>query len=313
MVFGDGIRRNIASISAEERIELRSAILKLDSDKFYPDNVSYWDKQDHIHQVNHIHGGGNFLPFYRNLLNKFEELLREIHPKLSLHYWDYNTDPRNIPIETGEKINLFTTGEDGFMGNAKGGIGSPLDQLTNKGEFIGSREQTKNPMDPPQNITRDVGNRRFIRFSEDGLMLVDSIPEDQQYAIFAGDLSGITTQACDYIGGTIGGVEHKIFQDPFSFLIFSNTDRIWASWQLQKKFKKWRSDSEKIYGKLSNDHIIIDYLEPWAGGITDTSKKILPWGISGKNELKNCKDPIIIKPPKYDIYAGDVDQIVDDL
>ena len=59
---GDGIRRDIAHISAEERGRLRDAIIKLHKNKFYPgdrnDNptggVSYWFKQDEIHAHTHV-------------------------------------------------------------------------------------------------------------------------------------------------------------------------------------------------------------------------------------------------------------------
>jgi hypothetical protein len=306
MSFGDGIRRNIATVSNDERVIFRDTILKLDSE-YYSDGVSHWDKQDQIHQVNHIHAGSEFLPFHRNLLNKFEELLRHIEPKLSLHYWDYLTDPRNSQDGKNGTINLFSTGNDGFIGSSSGEIGFPLDALTNKGVFVGSREETGLPKDPPQKITREVGIGPIVNYPEDTLMVVaDSKPEDRQYAIFAPDLAAITIQACEYIGGTIGGVEHKVFQDPFSFLIYSNTDRLWASWQLQKKYKESRLNPEIIYGRLSNDSRITEYFEPWAGGFTDPKKKIPPWGIQWNKELKNCKDPLIVSPPTYDKYAGDV-------
>jgi hypothetical protein len=67
MTFGDGIRRNVAMISQEERDRMRDAILQLDTTKFYPDHVSYWDKQEQIHKGAHaagqdVHGGPAFLP-----------------------------------------------------------------------------------------------------------------------------------------------------------------------------------------------------------------------------------------------------------
>jgi hypothetical protein len=93
--IGDGIRRNILTVSAAERQRLRNAILALQQKK-YPGNrtdsppggVSYWFKQDEIHQATHVHGGPEFLPWHRELVNRFEQSIREIDPELSLHYWD---------------------------------------------------------------------------------------------------------------------------------------------------------------------------------------------------------------------------------
>ena len=73
MAIGDGIRRNIATISQAERDRFRDAILQLDMTKIYPDGVSYWDKQDQIHQATHVHGGPSFLPWHRELCNRFEK------------------------------------------------------------------------------------------------------------------------------------------------------------------------------------------------------------------------------------------------
>jgi hypothetical protein len=103
MALGDGIRRNVATISQEERDLLRDAIAELNQDpQRYPGNrddvplaggVTFWFKQDEIHQATHVHGGPAFLPWHRELCNRFEALLRGVDSRLSLHYWDWTTDP----------------------------------------------------------------------------------------------------------------------------------------------------------------------------------------------------------------------------
>ena len=85
MALGDGIRRNIAHVSAAERNRFRDAIVQLNS-SYYPDGVSKWVKQDQIHQATHVHTEPSFLPWHRELCNRLEELLREIDSDLSLHY-----------------------------------------------------------------------------------------------------------------------------------------------------------------------------------------------------------------------------------
>jgi hypothetical protein len=59
---GDGVRRNVADISPEERTRFINAIIKLNSRK-YPGRredsgavggVTYWFKQDEIHAHTHV-------------------------------------------------------------------------------------------------------------------------------------------------------------------------------------------------------------------------------------------------------------------
>ena len=50
MAIGDAIRRDVATVSEEERARLRDAFLLLDTTKYaYPDGVTYWDKQEEVH------------------------------------------------------------------------------------------------------------------------------------------------------------------------------------------------------------------------------------------------------------------------
>src|SRR5262245_55415746 len=56
MAIGDGIRRNVARISQEERYRLIYAFLALDTNKQYPDGVTFWDKQEDIHKNAHAAG-----------------------------------------------------------------------------------------------------------------------------------------------------------------------------------------------------------------------------------------------------------------
>ncbi len=168
MALGDGIRRNILSVSAQERQRFVDAIVKLNQHhypgsktEFPAGGVSYWFKMDEIHQATHVHGGSAFLPWHRELCNYFESLLRQMDPDLSLHYWDWNDDISPL-------FPLF--------GNMNGQAGEPWlsakfydpsapgdnwrDEIIHSNPFTptwtGSYELHSNPAAPPKDRARGV-------------------------------------------------------------------------------------------------------------------------------------------------------------
>jgi hypothetical protein len=278
MAIGDGIRRNVATISQQERDRLRDAILRLDTTEFYPDGVSKWDKQDEIHQATHVHGGPAFLSWHRELCNRFEALLREVDPDLSLHYWDWTTDPRN---STG--TNLFTPQ---FMGSSSGNAGSPFQNF---------------------NITRFVSpGSPQVPSDQQIISSGDSAPRHEQFRqmrLFSGanSLEAVHGDIHGYIGGSIGG-RHTAFEDPFVFLLHSNVERLWAMWQ-RSPGQEWRLDPNQVYGGEGNttglDGIMTN-MEPWAGG-----SGLRPWAPPDNQQVvKNSKHPSVVAPPSYDTVVG---------
>jgi hypothetical protein len=166
-MLGDGIRRNIATVTKEERDRFRDAILALQAQLFpgsktdpIPGGVTFWFKQDEIHDSTHVHFCPAFLPWHRELMNRFEAMLRAIDPALSLHYWDWTADPQALTDIDGNPLNLFTPD---FMGNAIGPGNSEIeigDPWKTAGFYGGPgpfRDVTSNPADPPQTVTRQVG------------------------------------------------------------------------------------------------------------------------------------------------------------
>jgi hypothetical protein len=321
--IGDGIRRNVATISDEERCSLRNAIIELNK-KFYAGKrddsivggVSYWFKQDEIHQATHVHGGPAFLPWHRELCNRFEKLLREVDSELSLHYWDWTSDPRKSPDGKGGFVNLFC---NEFMGNDYGEAGKTwkdnnfydpkAKKYRSDFEFDYSHS---NPFDPPAKIERYVnssGGGKIedpnLRYKEDQILKAETFPEMRYY------LEYIHNQIHNYIGGTIGD-PHTSFRDPFVFLLHSNVDRIFAAWQKVPN-KEWRFDPDKIYGSESNTQNkgifpeikigILASLQPWSGinapGTEEGAIEIRPWSVpENQQEYKTSRDPSIVNPPK---------------
>lgn len=283
MALGDGIRRDIAKVSPEERQRFRDALLQLDLAALYPGGPSKWDIQDAIHQATHVHNGPAFLPWHRELCNRLEAMLREVDPELSLHYWDWTTDPRNAPDGSGGTVDLFT---NAFMGSAAGAIGGPLAALGAITRNVGPGA----PGVPPDATIINTGN---------------GAPLNDQYRQFRERLEGEHGSQIypgfnvhGYIGGTIGA-PHTAFEDPFVFLLHANVDRIFAMWQVAPGFA-WRLDPDQVYGlegTSTGKTGIATAMEPWAG--IDTALR--PWAPPENQQyVKTSKHPTVVRPPCYD-------------
>jgi len=318
------IRRNIAKISPAERKNYINAILKLNQ-KFFPGSkgdfrpkelgykppghVSYWFKQDEIHQATHVHHGPAFLPWHRELCNRFEDMLQEIDPTVALHYWAWSTDPTASPDGKGGVVNLFASD---IMGNSQGRVGAPFETFDNQGILEGSRDITKNAADPPAQITRDVQQGPPNILPDDEVLKTgEERPNSDHFALMRLQLEDSHDIVHGYIGGDLGNL-HISFRDPFVFLLHSNVDRLWASWQL-KKGQEWRLNPELVYGRESTtqahglDVGILTPLEPWAGidapGKEDNVLPARPWA-PPENQMiiKNSKDISVVTPRQYDEY-----------
>jgi hypothetical protein len=291
MALGDGIRRNVATVSQQERDLLLDAILKLDTTKFYPDGVSFWDKQEDIHKNAHFHGvdvhsGPAFIPWHRVLVNRMEELIRQIHPELSLHYWDWTTDPR---AGVGGGTALFTPN---FMGGTGNPAGPPFQDFesTEKTDPLGDGIH--------DHIWREVG---AANANPDGTPAIDAdntILAATEFTAFNGLLQSAHNTVHGFIGGSIGNA-HFSFHDPFVFLLHSNMDRLWARWQTDPAHSD-RIVPSTAYGLAvppsPTPDPFLEHVEPWAGGTG-----LDPWASDPTvRAVINYYDNSVIAPPCYD-------------
>ncbi|MER5205503.1 tyrosinase family protein [Streptomyces sp. NPDC002825] len=289
MIRGDGIRRNVADIDDDERDALVKAIKDLNNtfypgsrDEFPPGGVSKWFKQDEIHQATHVHQGPEFLPWHRELCNRFEQLLREANPVLSLHYWDWTEDAAP----------LFTPR---FMGSKTGEAGEPWvgdlykpDADPFRGDTV-SDVAHGHPFDPPRSLTRQV------RDGAPELPFRDSeIIRSSNYLSMRIRLERCHDFAHKYVGGTIGNA-HTSFRDPFVFLLHSNVDRLFAMWQYEDPAT--RLDPATVYGDDPGEPLwYVRRLQPWDG-----SGRTRPWVRPElEREVKDYQHTSIVNPPQYD-------------
>lgn len=303
MALGDGIRRNILGpeVSDEERQRFIAAVLELNHRR-YPGvrsdppygGVTFWFKQDEIHQATHVHHGPAFLPWHREFCNRFELLLREVDQEISLHYWDWNDDPHP----------LFTSD---FMGESSGDAGEPFlshgfyDPTADPYRGDAFDPDHNNAYDPPRTLTRGlpsgppvIGGAAWPPDAD--ILTANTYPAMRLLMEQAHD-----TAHSVYINGTIGD-PHTAFRDPFVFLLHSNVDRLFAMWQTQPGHPE-RLDPGGVYGSEINHPAILEPLDPWAENNPNqlTGEFTRPWTWpENRQESKTYLDPSVVAPPCYD-------------
>ncbi len=287
-------RRNLSKISNQERDDLLNAFIALNTqpefiypgssdDKPFVGGVSFWFKQDEIHQSTHVHRGPAFLTWHRELCRRFESNLRLVDADLSLHYWDWNEDPADTIDSDGNKLNLFTSS---FMGSPTGeaqepwlsaGFYNPYPTGENYRAIDPFDIEHSNPADPPIALTRDKPDGSLKDFMENNgvhFFTDEEIITSSSYGEMRIKLERVHNWAHGYIGGTIGD-PHTSFRDPFVFLLHSNVDRLFAAWQLVTGHEN-RLDPQQVYDSEASSfalgstspYVIVGIktmMSPWCG------------------------------------------------
>lgn len=318
MALGDGIRRNIKTVDPAERLLLIDAFKQLNSRYFAgtrsdtpPGGVSWWFKQDEIHQATHVHGGPEFLPWHRVIVNRLEEMLRQINPQLSLHYWDWTEDPRNLlnaNLGGGSTgiLNLFTPSLWGYGGFMTASIGEPwLSAGFYDPNAANKRDTTNNPADPPGNVLRSVGN---LISSPASVIQNNNVITAGDYAIMRGLLENIHNNMHNYVNM---GDQHISFRDPFVFLLHSNVDRVFAMWQFNNP--PVRLVPATVYGTETNLDVTVGahiqnvshLVEPWSTGHSQDSFGVShvtrPWSApENEGTPHTYMHQSVVSPPCYD-------------
>jgi hypothetical protein len=135
-----------------------------------------------------------------------------------------------------------------------------------------------NPADVPIALTREKVKgtlKEYVEKNEATFYSDEDIIKSESYPEMRPKLETVHNYAHNYIGGTIGDA-HTSFRDPFVFLLHSNVDRLFAGWQLRKKFE-WRLEPENVFGHEENTtaaygsttpNVVVGLktmLSPWCG------------------------------------------------
>ncbi len=289
--------------TAAERAAYVNAVLGADTLKGTADMVSYFDKQDQTHSMAAQHGGPAFLPGHREMMNRYEVLLRETDPVLTLLYWDWTTDPANTTCG----VNLMTTA---FMGAANGVVAAPFSSLHANGVGANSRAGTVYSTGltcamhtgdwtyPPPQLYRaksaglpgassDTTVLSRITFPNFGVM------ENNPH----GTAHGYMSAGCTI--GNIGNIATAA-QAPFFFLLHANCNRLWAMGQRNSSYVSRRAPAS-VYGTSGVDPSITGTMPPWDG-----SSGIPPWTSTPGDCTcpKTAKDASNVDPPVYNNGAA---------
>jgi hypothetical protein len=317
MALGDGVRRNIAHVDPSERRLLRDAFIELNR-RFFPGTrtdvppggVTWWFKQDEIHQATHVHVGSEFVPWHREIVNRLEDMLREVDSRLSIHYWNWTQNPRSIPDgnlgggNTGT-LNLFTPDFMGYGGSTPAPIGEPWltarYYVPNAVNFRSTNPfdpVNNNPADPPREVIRSVAGSPATAAEDQAII---AAPD---FASMQANLQPVHNRMHGFVNM---GDQHTSFRDPFVFLLHSNVDRLYAMWQIAPG-RPERLDPDQVY--ISNGAAppqLDSNIRPWSG-IPPTTR---PWAPPENEQVrKTYKHPSVVQPRPYDTFPTQLLQAV---
>ncbi|HKR04108.1 MAG TPA: tyrosinase family protein [Bacteroidia bacterium] len=318
LYLGDEVtkpRRNWISLSPGERASVVGAFMQLDLTPYTMDGVSWWDKQDQIHEATHVHGGPMFLGWHRELVNRLELLLNASVPNIKLPYWDWTTDPGTAGADILGVNDIFHFGMD------QGPAGFPFNTFDNGGncDAFTRGDNTLPPgcatatctqvLDwtlPPRSIERYTAGGPAVGITDNGIVISgDAQVQTDQYLYFSSTLESYHGGAHGYFGfGSNIECAHGAFEDPMVYLMHTNVDKIFAKWQRHlvtapPNEHLYRLDPSNVYG---NQTVFIDpEIKPW-NGVASFGSPIPPWVTGPGSEIlvKSYQDESLISPPIYD-------------
>ena len=290
------VRKNVRSLTAEEKSRYINALLKLKADGIYDHFVHahhhimvpsvFPNEPRDANYRNPAHRGPGFLPWHREFLMQMEGALQQVDPSVTIPFWDWTQDsaaPTASPIWA-----------DDFMG----GNGLESDQWrVQTGPFAHSGGKWPVPPIPEEGLPGPGLKRQF------GMILPSlPTPADLKMAMseifydtpnydrspfvigFRNRMEGWVTKRGDprvtsdgsqlhnrvhlYIGGNMAPMTSP--NDPVFFLHHCFIDKVWADWQALQASEN--PDAAPHYapereGPLG--HNLDDTIRPWTRKIRD--------------------------------------------
>jgi hypothetical protein len=280
------------------------------------------------------HYSDAFLPWHREYLNRYEMLLRQFDPTVTLLYWNWTTDPNGAFSSTITSV----IGGFGSVGSAAD-LGLPWNDTTKLiySIYTGS---LNNPPSPylgtvygfPNNVGRQTGVENSTGDSDSTLVNLNSPTTDPTaFSDFAslieGRAPGNTGQNTHnnehpYIGGNGNMSDLDLAaQDPFFFLLHANVDKLWSEWQRNDVNATPPNtapyDPSLVTDSNTGDAVALAYtgtgmnmggaMYPWNGFVANGSTgsqpgdRLGPYAVGGiYNSSVTANDHSIVFPPVYD-------------
>jgi len=234
-------RKAFSNLSNSEKDRLLRAMLLIATDAQYrPD----WIRLTKIHVDNFrsaIHTASQFLPWHREYLYLYEDLLRKVDCKITLPFWDW-TKEREGTIYNSE---IFSTLR-GF-----GGDGSGASQCISVTYFNYYRLSNN------QCIKRDFirgGNCAADRWPTINQMkkLVKELSDQARFETFIRGVWHNTIHNCFGEDSTLRGFSSA--EEPMFVLHHAMVDYAWWSWQQYHSDNTWPDDRTRLIG-FSNKRV----------------------------------------------------------
>jgi hypothetical protein len=201
----------------------------------------------------------------------------------------------------------------GWFGSMNADIGAPFTSFVASSNET-SRDSTQNPADAPFSIQR-VGGGDPVPVADESILAAEYFTE------FLDLLESAHNEAHVNIGGD-GGTMSDIMistEDPVFFLLHSNVDRLWATWQAREA--PYFSSPDDVFGDYSQSwptnwplasldgmYMGTQNIDPWSGGnsyMTSQSTPLRPWASPDNTQLtKSYIDPTIRNAALYEAPDG---------
>jgi tyrosinase len=254
-------RINAADATTGDIARYVAAVQNIDATTHPGSGDTMFNLQDIIHATAHAeHRTDAFLPWHRELVNRYEQMLLSVEPRLTMLYWNWEDDPR-------APFNYYTSS---FMGASSGSVGAPFASFS-------------------PSISRNFSSFHLGIISPDSTHYPFS-----DFVDFSDSLEG---QSHDWSHGVIGatmGSPATSTRDPFFFLLHTNCDRIWAKWQGEPGHTD-RIDPVTAYGSSTSATLSGD-IGPWDG----SSPTIAPWTSTGGYLYGKAYDDASLGANSYD-------------